>query len=499
MNITVFVSYAEIDESWWKKIETRLRLHRPGSTNSIELWDPNKDIVPGKNRRQEINKHVETARIFLLLLSFDYLVDEECQRQMQAALKRKQEEEDQVDIIPILLRPCSWEDIGLEELEILPHNKVPISSWPHSDEVLLEVYRGIQKTINDNIDKNKSNDTHEVSPTNPKLPLPNSSDKESPADPKLPQLDSTDKESPMPTSSDASPNPQNVMTDVAIIIALKEEFSDLFSEFGASYEAIEDSDTNAFYYSFERNSREAKRSYHCITTFVGDMGPLRAGLLAQKTIMRWKPTTVVLIGLAGALNSSVKLGDIVVADQVDGYLENAKVSPIPGTNDYDFALSGDVYRTSARVWNAAQHFEFSKREAYLAWQKATEEKQRTLLGKQRFKLLGEDMMHEQAQIIKGHIASGPVVVAAKTFADWLKTRDRKYMAIEMESLGVMAAVNEHPIMRDTLILRAISDDGKEDKSTLDNIGGGVIRRYAMSNAIQLLWSFLDTGMLSQQS
>ena len=228
------------------------------------------------------------------------------------------------------------------------------------------------------------------------------------------------------------------------------------------------------------------------------MGEVPAALLAQNTIVKWKPATVVLIGLAGALNSSVKLGDVVVADQVDGYLQNAKVNPTADRQGYEFELSGDVYKTSNRIWNAAQNFEYAIPIIFRAWKQRTEEAQLDLFTKQqRYKLLGDDKINEQSQIIKGHIASGPVVVAAEIFADWLRHRDRKYMAIEMESMGLMAAVYRQPVLRDTLILRAISDDGKEDKSLLDSIGGGAIRRYAMRNAIQLLWSFLDAGILPQ--
>ena len=228
------------------------------------------------------------------------------------------------------------------------------------------------------------------------------------------------------------------------------------------------------------------------------MNEVPAALLAHNTLERWKPATLVLIGLAGALSSSVKLGDVVVADQVDGYLENAKVNPTADKQGYEFGLSGDVYKTSYRIWNAAQHFEYSVPLLFQAWKQRTEEAQLDLFTRQqRYKLLGDDRINEQPQILKGHIASGPLVVAAEIFAEWLKQRDRKYIAVEMESMGVMATVYRHPIPRDTLILRAISDDGKEDKSLLNRIGGGAIRRYAMRNAIQLLWSFLDAGILSQ--
>ena len=180
MSMMVFVSYADGDERLWKQLETRLAPRRVGSTTQIELWNPHKDIVPGQNRKKEIKDHVRNARLFLLLLSSDYFVDEECMQQMEAALARKQQEGEQVNILPILLRPCDWENMGLEDLEILPRTKVPISESSRSDAVLLEVSKGIQETIN-YIDKNNATSTptapapsqvHPVSPQPNPAPAP---------------------------------------------------------------------------------------------------------------------------------------------------------------------------------------------------------------------------------------------------------------------------------------------------------------------------------------
>ena len=98
-------------------------------------------------------------------------------------------------------------------------------------------------------------------------------------------------------------------------------------------------------------------------------------------------------------------------------------------------------------------------------------------------------------MVDGHLASGPTVGAAPAFKDWLKTRDRKYLALEMETGGLMAAVYEQADPKRTLILRGISDDGDEHKEELDKMGEGAFRRYAMHNAIQLLWRFFDAGIL----
>ncbi|GAC1475034.1 MAG: hypothetical protein PVSMB5_29190 [Ktedonobacteraceae bacterium] len=342
---------------------------------------------------------------------------------------------------------------------MLPLNRMPISRWSDLDEALLQVTEGIQATI-DNIDRNESQ-----------------------------ALDS---------SRGPEPIVRNDTMDVGIVIALKEEFSVLFDEIRTSAQPVRDLEANEVYYTFERNSTRAGRPYRCVATFIGGMGPTKAALLTQKMITRWHPTTLVLPGIAGSLNSSVRLGDIVIADQVDGYLENAKASPTADQQGYMFELSGEVYRASYTILKLTQNFEFTDPGIFEAWRQGTVTRQMQLLGEQRAGLLSEKLLHEQAQVINGPIASGPIVGAAEPFVKWLKTRNRKYMAIEMEAMGLMAAVYDQASAHDTLVLRAISDNSTVDKARFDTIGDGVLRRYAMQNAIQLLWSFLDAGLLQQR-
>ena len=82
------------------------------------------------------------------------------------------------------------------------------------------------------------------------------------------------------------------------------------------------------------------------------------------------------------------------------------------------------------------------------------------------------------------------------FVDWLKNRrDRKYLALEMESAGIMTAA--HTRATSTLIIRGISDYCDDRKKELDKIGNGVLRRYAMSNAIALLWTLIDLSLVKR--
>jgi hypothetical protein len=94
----------------------------------------------------------------------------------------------------------------------------------------------------------------------------------------------------------------------------------------------------------------------------------------------------------------------------------------------------------------------------------------------------------------GHIASGPVVAASQSFIEHaVKGRYRKFLALEMESGGILAAIYEVTDPRKSLVLRGISDYGDGRKSQLDKIGAGSLRRYAVNNAMQFLWRLMEAG------
>ena len=116
----------------------------------------------------------------------------------------------------------------------------------------------------------------------------------------------------------------------------------------------------------------------------------------------------------------------------------------------------------------------------------------------REEMLDANLIRTTPEIRTGNIASGPIVGATDVFVDWLKERrDRKYLALEMEAAGVLSAA--HARSTETLIIRGISDYSDARKAELDRIGKGALRRYAMNNAIDLLWAYLDLCLISNTS
>ena len=50
-------------------------------------------------------------------------------------------------VIPVILRPCAWEDHSFSMLQVLPAAGKPITKWDNQDEACLDVARGIMSVV----------------------------------------------------------------------------------------------------------------------------------------------------------------------------------------------------------------------------------------------------------------------------------------------------------------------------------------------------------------
>src|SRR5262249_47979572 len=105
-------------------------------------------ISPGSNRTQAISVHLERASVILLLVSADFLASDYCYGvEMQRALDRHQNKA--ACVIPILLRPVDYKDAPFAQLQALPTNTKPITSWSNQDEAFADVVSGLRQAIED--------------------------------------------------------------------------------------------------------------------------------------------------------------------------------------------------------------------------------------------------------------------------------------------------------------------------------------------------------------
>jgi len=133
--------------------------------------------------------------------------------------------------------------------------------------------------------------------------------------------------------------------DLAIIIALQEEFEQLHAQIKDRCTPVQDPDTKDYDYVFTWPAASAQ-SYRCVASSAGKMGERKAALVTQRLLARWQPASVVVLGIAGGIDRDVRLGDVVAATLVESYLEDAKAVETPEPGRFDFRLAGDAFRPS---------------------------------------------------------------------------------------------------------------------------------------------------------
>ena len=113
----------------------------------ISEWHDRK-IEPGANWDTEINAQLNSADLILLLVSADFLASEYCfGAEVEKALVRLKRGE--VKVVPILLKPCLWEESRFSELQIIPRDAKAMTSWVSVDEALKDVASEIRKLVSE--------------------------------------------------------------------------------------------------------------------------------------------------------------------------------------------------------------------------------------------------------------------------------------------------------------------------------------------------------------
>jgi len=291
-----------------------------------------------------------------------------------------------------------------------------------------------------------------------------------------------------------NPSGNILRVDVGIVIALKEEFEALAPQIKTR--SYYNPNIKQYYYLFERSSANHLIPYRCVVTFMGSMGPTDAGMVGDRLIAQFNPGTIVSIGIAGSMDKDVLVGDVVVADQTDEYLASSKAIETEDKQGWDFQFSGNPYKSDPTYVAHAMNLKFAHPEATRSWEEEGKQRLMEWIGSiSTERLMRELLIREVPSIQTGHMASGPTVGAANQFVQWLKDRrDRKFVALEMESAGVLNAAHKRTIS--SLIIRGISDYSDDRKTKLDEIGEGALRRYAMNNALGLLWVLIDLRLIN---
>jgi adenosylhomocysteine nucleosidase len=166
-----------------------------------------------------------------------------------------------------------------------------------------------------------------------------------------------------------------------------------------------------------------------------------AAVLAERAISAFEPAALLFVGVAGALRSSVAVGDIVVATHIYAY---------HGGTSLDDGLKARprVWQVSHRVEQIAQHLSRTGE-----WTRE----------------LPPDAV--RPKVVFGPIAAGEVVQDSTISAEaqWIKEHYNDACAIEMEAAGVAQAAQLNDSLP-MLVIRGISDRADGGKRAADRTG-----------------------------
>lgn len=141
--LSVFISYSHRDEEFKDELIVHLsNLKRQGK---IRAWQ-DRDIEAGTEWNAEIQQQLESADIILLLITPRFLASDYCyDLEMQRAVQRHNE--GTARVIPIIIKPCDWQDTPFEKLNAVPKDAKPVTSWADRDEAFVDVVKGIRRAV----------------------------------------------------------------------------------------------------------------------------------------------------------------------------------------------------------------------------------------------------------------------------------------------------------------------------------------------------------------
>src|SRR5260370_4481141 len=141
--IEVFYSYAHEDEVLLNKLKSHLSiLRREGLIT--EWYD--RQIVAGTEWEHVLDDHINTASIILLLISPYFIASDYCYGvEMVQAMQRHKASD--ACVIPIILRPTDWTRAPFAELQALPTNTKPLTTWSNRDEAFVDIVNGVRRAI----------------------------------------------------------------------------------------------------------------------------------------------------------------------------------------------------------------------------------------------------------------------------------------------------------------------------------------------------------------
>ncbi|WP_426038726.1 toll/interleukin-1 receptor domain-containing protein [Brevundimonas sp. DC300-4] len=109
----------------------------------IDHWHDS-EIQPGSAWEPAISKQLEASQLVLLLVSSDFIASDYCyENELASALRRH--DDGTARVLPIILRPCLWQDLQFGKLQAAPREGRAVTSWTNADEALTDAAKSVRE------------------------------------------------------------------------------------------------------------------------------------------------------------------------------------------------------------------------------------------------------------------------------------------------------------------------------------------------------------------
>jgi nucleoside phosphorylase len=268
--------------------------------------------------------------------------------------------------------------------------------------------------------------------------------------------------------------------DILFIIPLFEEFEILKSCCQVRF--LEKQDMQ-YYYAIDLPNT----AFQIYSLILGKTGPTYAATVTVKAIAQCQPRLIVLLGIGGALDKDLLLGDVVVGLEINEFLVDSRATE--EQNKYVFNYSGRSHPPSTKFTDCLYHLPNTSPQLFANWQNQVSVYKNNL----NFNKTQGKHIHKTPIFTLGNVASGNIVGASKSFAAELLGINRKFKVLEMEAAGVASACLERQDKVDYIIIRGISDFADVRKSKMDKIKNGGFRSLAMTSATTLILTLIQSS------
>ncbi len=143
--VQVFFSYSHADEGLMNCVRQQLEVRE--RLGQILKWH-DRQIPGGTGWRKQVDDRVRESEVILLFLSPDFIDSEYCY-EIEGGIALERHNAKEALVIPVVLRPCDWTITPFGELQAVPRDGKPVSTWDDTDAACLEAARMIMDAIED--------------------------------------------------------------------------------------------------------------------------------------------------------------------------------------------------------------------------------------------------------------------------------------------------------------------------------------------------------------